>query len=404
MLVKPLPRAIALAFLLAVCSVPKAAAQDRLLGTLSDPSTELMSHDFRYVGAYGGWRYGLYNSGYASTEEHPKNLDIDVKLCRWKTDDAAHRECCPVWHTGQGITDGFRAPYDPTGIIEGHVLHILFCPGVDGRSAYVHVPYDLKKKRLGKEEVMLLDGVPMTVEGVLDNYKARTGAEIPWFSDGGAETAYGIGMNVEIVRHRGWYYSVVSAFAQGFTCMVVRSRDLVRWETVGIPDPSSLPLGNSYWEGVVHPLHGDTFAFAIRVQNEHGVIYGTWNAATGAFSHLQAIEGGITARPEIFKYKGDTYLYCNTFGPSEVEGYGSVFRATVSFYRLSADGASLAFVRSKTVPEGIHYATFYVEPGRGLLRRSRARDRLCIIYSTDARRLNPAQARSNIALEELTLK
>ena len=395
---------LTLAMLLVLPGASSASAQDRLLGTLSDPSTELMSHDFRYVGEYGGWRYGLYNAGYASTVEHPKNLDIDVKLCRWKTDDAAHREICQVWRTGQGITDDFRAPYDPTGIIEGHVLHILFCPGVDGRSSYIHVPYDLKKKRLGKEEVMMLDGVPMTVAGVLDNYKARTGAEIPWFSDGGAETAYGIGMNVEIVRHRGWYYSVVSAYAQGFTCMVVRSRDLVRWETVGIPDLSPLHLGNSYWEGAVHPLHGDTFAFAIRVQDEQGVIYGTWNAATGAFSHLQAVKDGITARPEIFEYKGNTYLYCNTFGPSEVEGFGSAFRATVSFFRITGDGASLAFVRSKTVPEGIHYATFYVEPGRGWLWRIPARDRLCIIYSTDARRLNLVQARSNIALEELTLK
>ena len=378
-------------------------AQDRFLGMLSDPSTELMSHDFRYVGEYGGWRYGLYNAGYASTLEHPKNLDIDVKLCRWKTDDAAHREVCQVWHTGQGITDDFRAPYDPTGIIEGHVLHILFCPGVDGRSAYVHVPYDLKKKQLGKEEVMTLDGAQMTVAGVLDNYKARTGDEIPWFTDGGAETAFGIGMNVEIVRHRGWYYSVVSAYALGFTCMVVRSRDLVRWETVGIPDLSHLHIGNCYWEGVVHPLHGDLFAFAIRVQDENGVIYGTWDASTGAFSNLQAIEGGITARPEIFEYKGNTYLYCNTFGPSELEGGGSVFRATVSFYRISEDGLSLSFVRAKSVPEGIHYATFYVEPGRRWFWHVPARDRLCIVYSTDTRRLNLVHARSNITLEELTL-
>ena len=47
---------IVLAVLLGVCFSPQVTAQDRFLGTLSDPSTELMSHDFRYVGEYGGWR------------------------------------------------------------------------------------------------------------------------------------------------------------------------------------------------------------------------------------------------------------------------------------------------------------------------------------------------------------
>ena len=64
----------------------------------------------------------------------------------------------------------------------------------------------------------------------------------------------------------------------------------------------------------------------------------------------------------------------------------------------------LSIFRLSVAAEGIHYATFYVEPGRGWLWRIPARDRLCIIYSTDARRLNLVQARSNIALEELTLK
>ena len=68
---------ILLFFCLASCS-----SQDRLLGSLSDPSTELMAHCFRYVGEYDGWRYGLYNAGYETTKEHPKNLDIDLKLCR----------------------------------------------------------------------------------------------------------------------------------------------------------------------------------------------------------------------------------------------------------------------------------------------------------------------------------
>ena len=390
---------VAIFMLIAVCHLSCSEPQDERLGSVSDPSTELMSHGFRYIGEYDGWQYGLYNAGYETTKEHPKNLDIDLKMSRWKTGDIEHREICQVWHTGKGISDDFRAPYDPTGIIEGSVMHILFCPGVDGHSTYVHVPYDLDRKELGKEEVMTLDGSEITVANVLENYKSRTGAEIPWFSDGGAETAYGIGMNVEIVRHGGYYYSVLSAFAHGYTAMIIRSSDLVNWETVSVADLSAVHFGIAYWEGVVHPLHGDTFAFATRVQSEDGVIYGTWDAATGELSNLQLIEGAITAHPEFFEYKGNTYLFCNTYGPSETEGYGSVYRATASFYKLSKDGTGLEFVRAKSVPEGIHYPTFYIGREHGLF----SRKHLYILYSTDTRRLDNQQARSNIAIERLAL-
>lgn len=374
---------------------------DRLLGSLSDPSVELMSHGFRYVGEYGGWHYGLYNAGYKTTKEHPANLDIDLKLSRWKTGDIAHREISQIWYTGKGISDDFRPPYDATGYIEGSVLHILFCPGVNGSGTYVHVPYNLDTQEPGHEETMTLDGQEMNVANVIDNYKARTGKDIPWFTDGGAKTAFGIGMNVEIARHKGSYYCVISALAHGFTAIIVRSEDLVHWETVAIPDLSPLNFGTTWWEGAVHPLHGDVFAFTARVQSEDGVVYGTWDASTGALSNLQLIEGGITSHPEFFEYKGNTYFFCNTFGPSDVEGYGSVYRSTVSFYKLSPDGSSLEFVRSKFVPEGIHYATFYVEPGHGLFGRRRRGDRLYIIYSTDSRRLDHLEGRSNIAIEEL---
>lgn len=371
------------------CSTP----QDKLLGSLSDPNTELMAHCFRYVGEYDGWRYGVYNAGYNSTVEHPKNLDIDLKLCRWKTDDIEHREISQIWCTGKGISDYFRPPYDPTGIIEGSVLHLLFCPGVDGRSTYVHVPYYLDTQELGSEEVMTLDGEAITVVNVINNYSSRTGIEIPWFTDGGPDTAFGIGMNVEIARYKEYYYSVISALASGYTEMIVRSRDLIHWETVSIPDFSSVCSADTFWEGVVRPLHDIVFAFTARLQSEDGVLYGLWNSETGCFSDLQLIEGGITARPEFFEYKGRTYLYCNVYGPSSVEGYGSVYRSTSAIYKLSRDGRSIKRIRSKFIPEGIHYPTFYSEPDGSLY----------IIYSTDSRQLNPNEGRSNIAIERLAL-
>ena len=392
-----------LCFLLVPCLLSCGSPHDQLLGSVSDPSVELMAHNFRYVGEYDGWRYGLYNAGYETTKEHPKNLDIDLKLVRWKTKDLNHREIRQIWYTGKGISDDFRPPYDASGFICGPTMHILFCPGVDGRSAYVHVPYDLDKGTLGPEEVMTLDGKEITVSNVLDIYSARTGVEIPWFSDGGPKSAFGIGMNVEIVRRGDFFYTVISALAYGFTAIIVRSEDMIHWQTVTVADLSPVHFGTTFWEGVIHPLHDDLFAFATRVQSDDGVIVGTWNLLTGELSHLRLVEGGITARPEFFDYKGDTYFYCNSFGPSEVKDYGSVYRATASFYKVSRDGDELEFVRSKFVPEGIHYPSFYVEAGGPFRRSSRSGDRLYILYSTDSRRLDASEARSNIALERIVL-
>lgn len=362
-----------------------------------------MAHNFRYVGESDGWQYGLYNAGYETTKEHPKNLDIDLKLVRWKTDDIDHREISQIWYTGKGISDDFRPPYDASGFIDGTILHILFCPGVDGRSTYVHVPYDLEKQELGTEEVMTLDGKEITVNNVLDIYQSHTGMDVPWFTDGGKNSAFGIGMNVEVIRHGEFFYSVISALAYGFTAIIVRSEDMIHWHTVNVADLSPVHFGTTYWEGVIHPLHDDLFAFATRVQSEDGIIVGTWNLSTGELSHLRLIEGGITARPEFFDYKGDTYFYCNSFGPSEVKDYGSVYRAIASFYKVSRDGDELEFIRSKFVPEGIHYPSFYVEAGDCLRCSSHRGDRLYIIYSTDSRRLDASEARSNIALERIVL-
>jgi len=368
---------------------------DILLGSVSDPSIELMSHCFRYVGEYDDWHYGLYSAGYNTTKEHVANLDIDLKMVRWKTDRLDEREFSQIWYTGKDMCDDFRPPYDPAGIIDGSIMHIAFCPGINGHSVYCHATYDLESQSIVNTDIMTLDGEELNVINVINNYSERTGKTIPWYSDGGRKTCYGIGMNVEIVKHCGYFYSVISAFAYDFTAIVVRSTDMIHWETVSIPDLSPLNCGTSWWEGAVHHLHDDVFAFTTRVQGNDGVVYGTWNSSTGEFSNLQLIEGGITAHPEFFDYKGNTYLFCNIYGPSNVEGYGSVYRATSAFYKLSPDGSTLEFIKKKFVPEGIHYPTFYVEPG--FLHN----DRLYMLYSTDSRRLDHNEGRSNIALEQL---
>lgn len=368
--------------------------QDTLLGSVSDPSMELMSHDFRYIGQYKGWCYGAYNAGYNSTKEHPRNLDIDLKLTKWRPDDPEDKTFFQVAKAGEGKTDMFRPPYDPTGFIEGSKLYCMYCPSIDSTATYVCRVFDLENETFdGPEQVMTLDGMPMTVWNVLDIYNSKSPVVCNWILDGGPEQAYGLGMNVEIVKKDDCYYSCLSEVGGIFSAIVIRSDNLTDWVTAGIPDFSGLLKGKAFWEGVVHPLGGSLFAFATRIQSEDGAVFGLWNSETGEFSNLQLIPDAITARPEFFEFNGETYLAANIYGPSSAEGYGAVYRSTCAFFRINREDWSLEQVKTKQVVEGIHYFTFY-----------NYRHDLYMVYSTDARRLDAGEARSNIAVERIFLK
>lgn len=366
---------------------------DKLLGSVSDPETELMSHDFRYVGKYKGYHYGVYNAGYLTTKEHPGNLDIDLKISRWRT---SHLDEVRFFHaalTGDAPSDRWRAPYDPTGYIAGNKMHILYCPSVDSMATYVGRTFDLETETFDNEaRVLTLDGVPMNLQNVLDIYNAKANVHCESVLDGGPVQCMGLGLNVEIVEGKGCWYCCASEVGADFTCLVMKTTDFYNWETAAIPDVSDKFPGCSFWESVVFPLKGDIFGYAARFQNRQGCIYGQWNAATGEFSNIDIIPGSITARPAFFRWKGNNYLCVNVEGASETEGYGSVFRATCRFFQIDGNDFSLIPTRDKHVTEGIHYYTFYKERGH-----------LYMLYSTDARRLDCTEARSNIAVERITL-
>lgn len=371
-----------------------ATKRDVLLGNVSDTSIELMSHDFRYIGQYKGYCYGVYNAGYNSTQEHPKNIDIDVKITKWCPDKPDVKSFFQVAKAGDGKTDMYRPPYDPTGIIEGTKLYCMYCPSMDSTATYVCRVFDLETETFdGEETVMTVDGLPMTVWNVLNIYNEKSSVKCTWILDGGPKQAYGLGLNVKIVKFKGMYYSCLSGVGGTFCGIVIRSANLIDWETIAIPDFSSLPKGNTFWEGSVCPIDNGLFAFTARIQNEDGVIFGLWNPETGKFSNLQLVPNAIVSRPEFFEFRGDVYLACNVHGPSSVEGYGSVYRATCAFFRINPKNYTLEQVKIKKVDEGIHYFTFY----------NWCRN-LYMVYSTDSRRLNSREARSNIAVEMIILR
>jgi len=366
---------------------------DQLLGNVSDPSKELMSHDFRYIGKYKGYHYGAYNAGYLTTKERPGNLDIDLKISKWKTGHLDKVEFIPVALAGDGISDSWRAPYDPTGYIAGNKMYLLYCPSIDSMATYVGRTFDLDRQAFDNEaEVLTIDGRPMNLQNVLDIYNTKAKVHCSSVLDGGPVQFMGLGLNVEIVKGKNCYYCCASEVGADFTCLVLKTTDFYNWETVAIPDVSDKFPGFSFWESVVYPLGGDIFGYSARFQNQQGCVYGQWNAATNEFTGIDFIPDAVIARPAFFTWKGDNYLCVNINGASVIDYYGYVFRATCRFYRIDKEDYSLIPVKTKFVPEGIHYYTFYKERGK-----------LYMIYSTDSRRLDCSEARSNIAVERIFL-
>lgn len=376
--------------LLAACDRP---IGDELLGNVSDPSQELMAHDFRYIGKYKGYHYGAYNAGYLTTKERPGNLDIDLKISKWKTNHLDEVKFIHVALAGDAPSDTWRAPYDPTGYIIGNKMYLLYCPSIDSTATYVGRTFDLDTETFDNEaEILTLDGRPMNLHNVLDIYNEKANVHCSSVLDGGRVQFMGLGLNVEIVKGKDCYYCCASEVGADFTCLVIKTTDFYNWETVAIPDVSERFPGFSFWESTVYPLGGDIFGYSARFQNQHGCVYGQWNAATGEFMNIDFIPDAVIARPAFFTYRGENYLVVNINGASVIDYYGYVFRATCRFYRIDKKDYSLIPVKTKFVPEGIHYYTFYKEKGK-----------LYMIYSTDARRLDCSEARSNIAVERILL-
>ena len=205
---------------------------------------------------------------------------------------------------------------------------------------------------------------------------------------GESRDAGGIGDECNIrLFSDGWYYTT-PCICGDRVALIVRSRNLKDWESVAVTP--NLEQGATMEHDTAELAPGKWIS-AWR-QEQLGCVYSAvYDVQSQTWSQPQKVPDSIAVKPYLFRYKGVNYLAANISGTVTTDGYKAV-RATLAIFSIGQDG-SLTKVKTIVNPTGCHYVQTF-EDGLG---------RLYLVYSTDERKLDATQCRSNIAFDLLEL-
>lgn len=362
------------------------AAEPRIC--MTECVREKMTHTISPV-FHKGVLYGFYQAGEAHTVE---NVGDPTELMRLSVLPWEKRTEMPrIVNVGVARQDfgsfvqtAERPPCAQTMTVRDDVLYLFFrgrraekAPGL-----WCFRTYDTRTGKMSEgAEICTLDGSEFNGETARDAYNRLTG-------DRQVKTAVGDECNVRRFSD-GMYYTAMSVGGDSVG-LVLRSENLRDWTSVlATPD---LRKGWT-WEYEIFELSMGTWMCAWRQEKLGSVWTATYDVASKTWSKPTKVENSIAVKPYLFRYRGVNYLATNLKGPVTTPGYGTAVRATLGVFRIGEDGLP-KLVRKIVRPTGCHYVST-VEDDRG---------RLFLCYSTDERKLDATQCRSNIACEQLELE
>lgn len=377
--------AFAAGALLAAGPVAAAVAEPRIC--MTEGVREKMTHTISPV-FHRGVLYGFYQAGEAHTVE---NVGDPTELMRLSALPWDRRTEKPRiidagvarQDFGSFIQTSECPPCAQTMTVMDDMLYLFFrgrrakkAPGL-----WCCRKYDTREGRmLDGAEICTLDGAEFNGTAARDAYNRLTG-------DRQTGTAVGDECNVRRFSD-GRYYTAMSV---GGDCvgLVLRSENLVDWTSVlATPDLH----GGRTWEYEIFELSAGRWMSAWRQEDLGSVWTATYDVAAKTWSRPVKVENSIAVKPYLFRHRGANYIATNVRGPVTTPGYGTAVRATLGVFRIGEDGLP-RMVKKIVRPTGCHYVST-IEDDAG---------RLFLCYSTDERKLDATQCRSNIACEPLDL-
>lgn len=275
-------------------------------------------------------------------------------------------------------------PYDPNLVVSEDkkflLCYFVVKPNTTHKETVCYRKYDLEKQELLDEvTICKLDGETFTNEKACSVYNSLTGKNV---------TMYEMNMSCTITKFSdGYYYTGVGGDGGfGFGGLVIRSQDLINWDTV---TQVTAPRDDTRCtELAVFEDENNRMLVAARYYNM-GIYYGIYHNSSWIVTP-SVIRDTIATRPEFFKYEDNIYLSVCVNGSITTEGYGTVERATLGIFKVVGDRVELN--TKLQCKYGIHYQKALVIDGD-----------LFLAYSTDERMLDASQSRSNIAFDRIIL-
>ena len=356
-------------------------------GCLSECIEEKMTHTASPV-FMDGRLYTLYQAGETHTveavwdpTEHMRMTVVD-----WTNPPSAPRVYDPGF-TGQDfgsfvqVTN--RPPCAQTMIGKGKDLYLFFRgkpAGEKPRSLWCYRRFDTVRQRLADGAVVCtLDGREFNGATATEAYNRLAGTN---------HASGGIGDECNIrLFSDGWYYTT-PCVGKDTIGLIVRSQNLTDWESV-----AATPCLNKgpTMEHDTAELEPGKWVSAWRQEKLGCTYWAIYDVKTKTWTTPRKVPNSIAVKPYLFRYRGVNYLAANISGTVTTDGYKAV-RATLGIFSIGSDG-TLTQVKTIANPTGCHYVQTF-EDDRG---------RLYLVYSTDERRLDATQCRSNIAFDLLEL-
>jgi len=366
-------------------SQPSDIPQEEKSYCFSDYENELMAH-INMPAFHKGKIYMIYQSDCAAYHEVLDNTTNGISLSITDLCDLSKHKFIRVFNVGDcgGMTFAQSIqPYDPFLDFIDDTAYIIasVIPTDSGKETIAYRTFNPDTEELSDCALCTLDGEAFTIDRIGSSYAKYTGCS-PDFRQ--------LSFNSKAYRFSdGCFYSIVGAYGAGFDGLIVRSPDLVHWESVSAKKQFD---GNGVWNSGLFEISNGKMLLTMRV-NGQGIYKGTYDIANNVWSPFTKIPGTLEARPFIFKYNDKTYMACNIEGSMYTEGYGTIARASLGVFEIS-DDLSLNLVYTKKRRNGINYPTFL-----------NIYSDLYIIYTTDDRYINDIQVPcNNINCEKVNLK
>jgi len=302
------------------------------ISTTLNENDDLMSHVSNLFAdpVEKGVFYSIYYHDKTTIVESSTNPNTSVSLVRFSVSNPYLIERFNILSPGDTIDTFVQdsiAVREPNLYVDSdYVYCFVLCKNIGETSKYHVIRFNKLSKTIVDIQPLLLDALP--IQGTIAS---------------------------AIIKHSdGYFYTGWGAYTAGFNGLIIRSLDLVNWETY-----ATLPfgdIGTGYVNEISIAFDGDYIHVVSRVQGgllASGIYMHRYNTSTLSFEYRNFVLGSKASKSFIIKYNGSILIFYNS-APDMITDWGKPDRSRTRIEPVNLDG-TYSLVGTIVYECGIHY-------------------------------------------------